>query len=411
MKIDLAATLSRIFAMLDNLGAANSPSDLTDSKLEQNLLLTISRHQNAMDWLVDQHATGKVRPRTRKVLRWALAEIVFLSGVPAPHVVDAATSFVKRRHSPQEAGFVNACLRAICADLDKKDHFFDNAPRHIQLRLPEILWNRWQEQFGDETAERIANTLLAPADTFLRLREFPPQQPPKDLKGVISIEPPEWVPKEKIYKLDRKARMSIADVFSSNARFYIQDPATLFAPSLLAPKPGEVVADLCAAPGGKSVLLAESLKDTGVLYAYDIAESKLARLQENLKGFSCISVAQMDATQFQSPTPLDAVLLDVPCSNTGVLRRKPDAKWTFDLKKLSELTAIQSKILHQASLALKQNGRLVYSTCSIEPDENDLQIKAFLHSHPDFTLVKKQLILPDANHDGAFAALLQKTQA
>jgi 16S rRNA (cytosine967-C5)-methyltransferase len=411
MKIDLAATLSRIFAMLDNLGAANGPSDLTDSKLEQNLLMTISRHQNAMDWLVDQHATGKVRPRTRKVLRWALAEIVFLSGVPAPHVVDAATSFVKRRHSPQEAGFVNACLRAICVDLDKKDHFFDDAPRHIQLRLPEILWSRWQEQFGNETAERIANALLAPADTFLRLREYPPQQPPKDIKGVISIEPPEWAPNAKIYKLDRKARVSIADVFSSNARFYIQDPATLLAPSLLAPKPGEVVADLCAAPGGKSVLLAESLKDTGVLYAYDIAESKLARLQENLKGFSCISVAQMDATQFQSPTPLDAVLLDVPCSNTGVLRRKPDAKWTFDLKKLSELTAIQSQILHQASLALKPNGRLVYSTCSIEPDENDLQIKAFLQSHPDFTLVKKQLILPDENHDGAFAALLQKKQA
>ena len=411
MKIDLAATLSRIFAMLDNLGAANSPSDLTDSKLEQNLLLTISRHQNAMDWLVDQHATGKVRPRTRKVLRWALAEIVFLSGVPAPHVVDAATSFVKRRHSPQEAGFVNACLRAICAELDKKDHFFDNAPCHIQLRLPDILWSRWQEQFGNKTAERIANALLAPADTFLRLREYPPQQPPKDIKGVISVESPEWAPNAKIYKLDRKARMSIADVFSSNARFYIQDPATLLAPSLLAPKPGEVVADLCAAPGGKSVLLAESLKDTGVLYAYDIAESKLARLQENLKGFSCISVAQMDATQFQSPTPLDAVLLDVPCSNTGVLRRKPDAKWTFDLKKLSELAAIQSKILHQASLALKPNGRLVYSTCSIEPDENDLQIKAFLQSHPDFTLVKKQLILPDENHDGAFAALLQKKQA
>ena len=125
---------------------------------------------------------------------------------------------------------------------------------------------------------------------------------------------------------------------------------------------------------------------------------------------ACISIAQMDATQFQSPTPLDAVLLDVPCSNTGVLRRKPDAKWSFDLKKLSELTAIQSKILHQSSLALKPNGRLVYSTCSIEQDENDLQIKAFLQSHPNFTLVKKQLILPDENHDGAFAALLQKTR-
>ena len=411
MKIDLAATLSRIFAMLDNLGAANSPSDLTDSKLEQNLLMTISRHQNAMDWLVDQHATGKVRPRTRKVLRWALAEIVFLSGVPAPHVVDAATSFVKRRHSPQEAGFVNACLRAICADLDKKDHFFDDAPRHIQLRLPEILWSRWQEHYGKDTATAIAEAMLLQADTFLRLREYPLQQPPKELKGVISVEPPEWAPNAKIYKLDRKAHVSIAEVFSSNTKFYIQDPATLLAPSLLAPKPGEVVADLCAAPGGKSVLLAEALKDTGVLYAYDVAESKLVRLQENLKGFSCVSIAQMDATQFQSPTPLDAILLDVPCSNTGVLRRKPDAKWSFDLKKLSELTVIQSKILHQASQAIKPDGRLVYSTCSIEPEENDLQIEDFLHSHPDFTLVKKQLILPDANHDGAFAALLQKKQA
>ena len=411
MKIDLAATLSRVFAMLDNLGAANSPSDLTDSKLEQNLLMTISRHQNAMDWLVDQHATGKVRPRTRKVLRWALAEIVFLSGVPAPHVVDAATSFVKRRHSPQEAGFVNACLRSICAELDNKEHFFDNAPEHIRLRLPEILWSRWQDHYGKETAAAIAESLLQQTDTFLRLREYPPQQPPKSIKGVLPVEPPEWAPNAKFYKLDRQAHVSIAEVFSSNTKFYIQDPATLLAPSLLAPRPGEIVADLCAAPGGKSVLLAESLKDTGILYAYDIAESKLARLQENLKGFSCVSIAQMDATQFQPAAPLDAVLLDVPCSNTGVLRRKPDAKWSFDLKKLSELAVIQSKILHQASLAIKPDGRLVYSTCSIEPEENDLQIEEFLHSHPNFTLVKKQLILPDENHDGAFAALLRKKQA
>lgn len=411
MKIDLSATLSRIFAMLDNLGAANSPSDLTDSKLEQNLLLTISRHQNAMDWLVDQHATGKVRPRTRKVLRWALAEIVFLSGVPAPHVVDSATSFVKRRHSPQEAGFVNACLRSICAELDNKEHFFDNAPPHIRHRLPEILWNRWLEHYGEETATQIADIILQQADTFLRLRDFPPQNAPSQIKGAIPVDAPAWAPNAQFYKLDRQAHVSISEIFSTKARFYIQDPATLLAPSLLAPKPGEVIADLCAAPGGKSVLLAEALKDTGILYAYDISEAKLNRLHENLKGFSCVSVAQMDAAQFLSPTPLDAVLLDVPCSNTGVLKRKPDAKWSFDLKKLLELTAIQSKILHQASQALKPNGRLVYSTCSIEPEENDLQIEDFLHSHPNFTLVKKQLILPDTNHDGAFAALLQKKQA
>ena len=410
MKIDLSATLSRVFAMLDNIGAANSPSDLTDSKLEQNILMTISRHQNAMDWLVDKHATGKVRPRTRKVLRWALAEIVFLSGVPAPHVVDAATSFVKRRHSPQEAGFVNACLRTICAELGNKGHFFDSAPEHIRYRLPEILWSRWQEHFGKDTAVKIAKTLLQQADTFLRLRDFPPQEAPAEIKGLVLMDSPEWMSNAKIYKLDRQSHKSIADVFTSKARFYIQDPATLLAPSLLAPRPGEVVADLCAAPGGKSVLLAEAMKDMGILYAYDIAESKLERLKENLKGFSCVSVAQQDATQFKSAAPLDAILLDVPCSNTGVLKRKPDAKWSFDLKKLSELAVIQSKILHQASQALKPNGRLVYSTCSIEPEENDLQIEDFLSSHSDFTLVKKQLILPDDNHDGAFAALLQKAQ-
>ena len=410
MKIDLSTTLSRIFAMLDNLGASNGPSDLTDSKLEQNLLLTISRHQNALDWLVDKHATGKVRPRTRKVLRWALAEIVFLSGVPAPHVVDAATSFVKRRHSPQEAGFVNACLRSICAELDNKGHFFDDAPEHIRYRLPEVLWNRWQEHYGKDVAVQIAEALLLQAEIFLRLRDFPPQAAPTAIKGLVRLDSPEWAPNAKIYRLDRQAHISIADVFSSKARFYIQDPATLLAPSLLAVRSGEVIADLCAAPGGKSVLLAEALKDTGILYAYDIAEAKLERLRENLKGFSCASVAQMDATQFHPTALLDAVLLDVPCSNTGVLKRKPDAKWSFDLKKLAELKDIQSRILHKASQALKPNGRLVYSTCSIEPEENDLQIQNFLSAHQDFTLVKKQLILPDADHDGAFAALLHKKQ-
>ncbi len=406
MKINLQDTIANVLACQDKLGAQAGPADLTESKLEQNLLFTIARHQNALDWLIDKHASGKVKLRTRKVLRWALAEIICLDGVPAPHVVDVATAFVKRRYSPHEAGFVNATLRTICSIIQQGTDLFQGAPVHVKFRLPEILWLKWIRQFGEEQAAILAQDILQQASTCLRLRTFPPQMDPTIPRELQKLQPFPWAPGQAFFTTAKQAKLT--EILKGKTKFYVQDPATLLPPTMLQPKPGEIIADPCAAPGGKSVAIAEMMKDCGILLASDVNPNKLDTLRENLKPFTCASISQQDATEFKPPSLLDGAILDVPCSNTGVLRRRPDAKWTFSNKKLDELVEIQAKILDNMAKHIKKNGRIVYSTCSIEHDENLAQIQKFLERNQDFILEEHQLILPTTDHDGAFAARLRR---
>jgi len=402
----LETTLSNVFSLLDDSpGQPLKPSDKTASRLEQNILFTIKRHQASIDWLIDTHSHGKVRPRTRKVLWWAIAELVYLDGAAAHAVVDSATHFVKTRHAPQEASFVNALLRRISDAVVTTQDLLADAPEHVRLEMPSCLWKRWQDSMGANRAREIAQTILTPAPLVFRQSTWPAvdSATPEELEPIDS---PEWLPNARLYR-PRLPHLDIGKFMAEHPQMYIQDPATLLAPSLLAPVPGETIADLCAAPGGKSRLIAELLHDTGRLFCRDRAEDKIPRLKANLKAFSCADIRQGDAAQPDLPPHcLDAVLLDVPCTNTGVLRRKPDAKWSFDNKKLAELISAQQTILEAALSLLKTGGRLVYSTCSLEPEENTRQIRGFLDRHPEAHLVKEQLLYPTDTHDGAYAALV-----
>lgn len=402
----IEATLDNVIALLDAPQDLGKPSDLTSSKLEQNILFAVRRHQASLDWLIANYATGKVRPRIKKILWWALAEILYLDGAKTYSIVDVAVHFTKKRYSVSEAGFINAFLRKISDKLEIQDDLFQNAPAHIKLEIPPFLWERWTDQFGKETAERIANVILTPAPIVFRQPFDAKAAPPTVLLKPIAA--PEWSPNARLFVLDGKIQ-SLGQFMQDNPSLYIQDPATLHAPQLLDPKPGETIADFCAAPGGKSRVIAELMQDTGTLLCLDRSQDKLDRLGQNLKMFKCVSVAQADATSTSLPENfLDAALLDVPCTNTGVLRRKPDAKWTFTQEKLDELVKLQKAILDATAPTIKHGGRIVYSTCSLEADENAIQVQNFLERHPDFSLVTQTQILPGELHDGAFAALLVK---
>ena len=178
--------------------------------------------------------------------------------------------------------------------------------------------------------------------------------------------------------------------------FYIQDPGPVGAGPAV--PFGEQVADLCCAPGGKALLLAEALRGQGRLHCFDRAEAKLSRVRENLAGFANVSIAVGDATKPQLPSAsLDALMLDVPCSNSGVIRRRPDVRWAFSEASLRELTALQAQILRAGAALLKPGGRLVYSTCSIENEENQAQVRAFRFAS---TSQREQRF---AIYDGAYA--------
>ena len=202
--------------------------------------------------------------------------------------------------------------------------------------------------------------------------------------------------------------------------FAVQDPATLEAVRLLDVRPGQRVLDACAAPGGKTVQIAARLEGEGSLLATDCWRDRLRPLKENLERFGFarfVRVAVADAKR-ASPRdlgagPFDRILADVPCSNTGVQRRRADARWRFDPARLAQLAETQLAILENLALRhLAPGGRLVYSTCSIEEEENEAVVAEFLRRHPEFRLADQTLqVPPDRECDGAFAAAIDRPSA
>jgi 16S rRNA (cytosine967-C5)-methyltransferase len=197
---------------------------------------------------------------------------------------------------------------------------------------------------------------------------------------------------------------------------YIQDPATRHAVELLAPQPGEKILDACAAPGGKSSLIAAAMGNDGELTCTDSNEKRIPRLNTNLERLG-VKIATVKTQDWTQPAPaewhgtFDAILLDVPCSNTGVMRRRLDARWRLRGEDIVNLTHIQEAILENALPCLKKGGRLVYSTCSIEPDENHDLVTRWIQNHPDWEIETEQQSLPFRdNSDGAYAALISRSK-
>jgi 16S rRNA (cytosine967-C5)-methyltransferase len=198
-------------------------------------------------------------------------------------------------------------------------------------------------------------------------------------------------------------------------RFVVQDPATLAAVELLDVRPGQVVLDACAAPGGKTAQLAARMRRHGRLIAMDRHEDRLALLQATLARTrqEWVEVVAGDASVPAGADALrfDRILLDAPCTNTGVLRRRPDARWRFNPKRLQRLCATQRLLLHNLLQRLAPGGRLVYSTCSLEPEENAQQVEQVAATLPGIRLERIVEHLPTRNGtDGAFAAALLNTR-
>ncbi len=376
-----------------------------ESAPTRNVVLEICRRRNQLEWYLGQLADKGVKARLRRPLCWALAEILWLDGLPAEVAVSVCVDSIKQQFSSREAGFANALLRRTTGP-DARSRFaarLEQAPPHVRLALPEPLWQRWKTQLSPAQLTELANLLLQPSVIHVRERQTTGELP---FLGPAYTVP--WAP-QATFRLCTDPQALFASPEWQAGSFYVQDPATLLSCSLLAPQPGETVADLCAAPGGKSLVLAEALAGTGRLVCLDRSQRRLRTVARNLAGQEHVALAVGDAaTPPFRPDSFDAILLDVPCSNTGVIRKNPDVRWRFSPKDLQELAALQQRILIGTAPLLRPGGRLVYSTCSIEPEENSGNIAAFLATHLDFTLVEQHQLLPAEGNDGAYAALLRK---
>ncbi len=364
-----------------------------------DIVLTTLRHLNLLDHWIDQLTNGKhLDHRARWVLRIGLVQLLIL-GVPSHAAVNETVAAAGRA-----AALVNAVLRRAGRESDKLLAQRPGLPLAVAYSHPEFLIRRWIKIMGKEKAEALCqwNQTLAP--TFIRINRL------HDGADERLAQLPGLTPhnEEDFFQCENTPREAL-----KQGLCYAQDPSTAMAPRMLAPLPGETVLDACAAPGGKTAILAQLMCGEGKLIACDSSSTRLTRLRENLTRLHA-HIAQVHQHDFLSGSPppfgsmlFDRILLDVPCSNTGVMRRRIDVRWRLAEDEFATLAATQRAIVESALRYLKPGGSLVYSTCSIDPEENQQLVKAVLAAHPELELAESRLLFPPKDlTDGAYAARL-----
>ncbi len=376
------------------------------------LLDLLFRKLGLIDWLLGQLCDlGKCRRDLQCLLRIGACRLLYGEILPPPVVIDTCVRLASRRFSRHQANFVNAVLRRLQRErrqlLEQPPEPMTPSARH---NLGSELIEQWRSHLGPEEVARLAELAQTPAPMIVRRRGDRAAAPENASPAEALLQPLPalpWLDGQSFF-ICAKPREFLASTAFRRGLFYIQDPATALAPAMLQATPGEKIADLCAAPGGKTLLLAEAMREQGLLVAADRDLRRLGRLRENLRGTeAALTVADAAAPPFRRGG-LDGVLLDLPCTNTGVVRRRPDVRWRFSRQLMARLTEMQQRILDGAAPLVANGGRLVYSTCSIEPEENEERIRDFLATHPQFKLERETRLMPGEWHDGAYAALLRR---
>lgn len=358
-----------------------------DRAFTVELVNGITRWRKRLDYIIDHYSSGKTSNSLRNFLRLGLYQLLFLKNVPEHAVVDTLVKMVKNKKGERVSKFINAILRNYLRDQDTFS-YPDKARKNVEFLSvyyshPEWMIEKWIRYYGEGKTEKLClrnnrvpeifirpNRKRVPLDKFLLLLES---------DGVRYQRKKDWV------RLENPGPVSEISLVK-NGFAYVQNPASELAVGLLSLKGQETVLDLCAAPGGKSTLIAEKLK-TGRVVAADISDVRIKRLCENFSRMRLRhTIIQCDGLAPAFAPVFDAVLLDVPCSNTGVLHKRAESRWNHGKDDLKRLVKLQYKLLEQASALVKPGGVLVYSTCSIEPEENELQVHQFLKTHPSFKL-------------------------
>ena len=370
--------------------------------LSRGYFLNVVKHKIFLEYFIRQHVSRLPQRKMKCFLMLVVGQLwsYFRREEEYDALIPLINGWVersKRLFSPRECHFVNAVLR-------KALPFFQNAdtlPLTIRYSTPDFLLQRYREYY-DENA--LLNYLKWNEDSItVYVRTHTPNEYLKETPWphFYTFNAENWA---KVLSLIREGKA------------YIQDPMTRIPIELLQIKPGMSVLDLCAAPGGKTLQIAQTLKDTGCVVAVDLPKH-MKRLRTNaqlcpqvhLLGKNILELSRNDFDQQQFPTIYDRVLIDVPCSNTGVIRRKPDVLYRLTLKDFDYLPKLQLALLKNAGNFVKPGGLLVYSTCSIDPEENQGVVEQFLMQNDDFQLINSRISLPwIEQHDGGGAFCLKK---
>jgi len=376
----------------------------------------VVRNRNVFDWLERRWVQKTPQPYFRAVLHVGLYQLLFME-VEAYAAINETVEAAKTRPGGVGASkMINAVLRRAQREQVQVLQELERQPAAIRLSHPQLLLERWTRQYGEADAIKLAEWNNLPPSTTLRI-----EQSAVDAAEFIDrlreaeIEPllHPFSDREIFLVLPRGIAVKKVPGYDEGW-FTIQDPATSVSVDLLAPRPGEAVLDACAAPGGKTAMIAGRMNGRGELVAMDLHADRISVLKENQKRLrlDAVEIVQGDArtpTKALGDRKFDAILLDVPCLNTGVLRRRADARWRIDPARIETIAELQYEILTACTGLLKEKGRLVYSTCSLEAEENEDLIARWIREHPGFRMARTgKCFPPETETDGAFAALIRR---
>lgn len=350
-----------------------------DRAFVQDLVYTTIRRLRPLRQVLGELVKKWPKGELESLLYIGAAQILYMPDVPDFAAVNETVGAAKSCGNPSIAKVVNGVLRNLIRRREEFERLIAMSPLEVRESFPSVLVRRWTARFGAENTEKLCKWHNEPAETWLA---YP----------------------DRFEKLAHGLRVNEVPGYEGGA-FIVQDPGTGLAIDLLAAKPGEAILDACAAPGGKTVQLAwRGARVT----ACEVNPRRRDKLVENLARLKLAEKVKV-IDSLNGSEAFDKILVDAPCSNTGVLRRRPDARWNWSEEKLAALVKLQAEILDRCAARVVPGGRLVYSTCSNEPEENGSQAAAFLSRHPEFTQVEMRESIPfESGHDGAFAVAFER---
>ena len=372
---------------------------------------------------------------------WSLLQLgvyqIFFAKTPLHAAVDATVEMAKQVGQPRWTGFANGVLRSVAGLLTDEEltepaaaavPIFDGVFRKLQTEvfanpttdprdyfgeafsLPRSLARRWSQRMSRQELQKVGFHSLSVPVNVLRVNRL--KSSVAEVQAALAEEDVATSPGQHDWSLRLPSGCRMTDLPGYNEGWWsVQDESAMHAAELVNPVAGERILDLCAAPGGKTTQLAELAGDAAAIIACDVSEHRLRRIDDSLHRLGLNSVDSMlierDGSNIPAG-PYDAVLVDVPCSNTGVLSRRPEARWRFREADLLELVQLQTKLLMTAVDLVRPGGRVVYSTCSIETEETTQLISDVVAAAPAISLEKQQTQLPGMPGDGAYQALLRR---
>jgi len=367
-----------------------------DRALCHELVMGVLRRQLWLDRLIELYAkrrVGDLDDSVRLVLRLGIYQLRFLSRVPASAAVNESVNLIHHARLRSAGSLVNAVLRRATRepDLDPADLIDDPLERFsVATSHPAWLLKRWREAFGEDEAEAFARANNEPAPIAFRVvqRRSSQADPCERLRAAGADLVPSRVAKN-AWRISGAGRL--LGELAAAGEVYLQDEASQLVALLLDVHSRQRVLDLCAAPGSKTTHIADLGEDAAVIVAADVHEHRLRTLisSAQLQGLRSIRAVALDGLRslpFVAGS-FDRVLVDAPCSGTGTLRRNPEIRWRISPADIQDLGGRQKQLLSNAAIGVKPGGRLIYSTCSVEPEENEEVVQSFLENNRTFRTI------------------------